>query len=47
MVIILFLGSIQLFTLGIIGEYLRRTFNEIKKRPLYFVKNYFPNDFDV
>ncbi|MEN9449464.1 MAG: hypothetical protein RJA83_78 [Pseudomonadota bacterium] len=47
MVVILFLGSIQLFTLGIIGEYLGRTFNETKNRPLYFIKNYFPNDFDV
>ncbi len=47
MVVILFLGSIQLFTLGIIGEYLGRTFNEAKNRPLYFIKNYFPNDFDV
>lgn len=42
MVVILFLGSIQLFTLGIIGEYLGRTFNETKNRPLYFIKNYFP-----
>lgn len=44
-VVILFLGSIQLFTLGIIGEYLGRTFNETKNRPLYFIKNYFPNNF--
>ena len=47
MVVILFLGSIQLFTLGIIGEYLGRTFNETKSRPLYFIKNYFPNNFDI
>jgi polyisoprenyl-phosphate glycosyltransferase len=47
MVVILFLGSIQLFTLGIIGEYLGRTFNESKSRPLYFIKNYFPNNFDI
>lgn len=46
MVVILFLGSIQLFTLGIIGEYLGRTFNETKNRPLYFIKDYFPNNFD-
>lgn len=47
MVVILFLGSIQLFSLGILGEYLGRTFNETKNRPLYFIKNYFPNNFDV
>lgn len=47
MVIILFLGSIQLFALGIIGEYLGRTFNETKNRPLYFIKDYFPNNFDI
>lgn len=47
MVVVLFLGSIQLFSLGIIGEYLGRTFNETENRPLYFIKNYFPNNFDV
>ncbi len=45
-VVILFLGSIQLLTLGIIGEYLGRTFNETKNRPLYFIKDYFPTNFD-
>ncbi|MFI4970642.1 MAG: glycosyltransferase family 2 protein [Lysobacterales bacterium] len=42
MVVVLFLGGIQLMALGVIGEYLGRLYVEAKQRPLYLIDAYDP-----
>lgn len=36
--LILLIGGIQLFCIGILGQYLSKTYLEAKKRPIYIVK---------
>jgi len=38
MVVVLFFAGVQLITLGVIGEYLGRVFTEVKRRPLYLLR---------
>jgi hypothetical protein len=44
MVALLFMGSVQLLCLGVIGEYLGRIFNEVKPRPMYVIEEELSSD---
>jgi len=36
---VIFFGGVQLFTMGIVGEYLGKVYRETKHRPLYIVRD--------
>ena len=43
-VLVLFLGGMQLFCLGILGEYLSKIYVQVKNRPIYILKEHLGKD---
>jgi len=38
-ILIMFVGGLQLFSIGVMGEYLRRVYDEVKQRPQYIIES--------
>ena len=43
-ILVLLLGGIQLFALGVLGEYISKMYVQVKNRPIYILKDYLSHD---
>ena len=43
LIVVLFIGAVQLLGISILGEYIGKIFEEVKQRPKYVVKSIFKN----
>lgn len=46
-VLVLFLGGLQLMSLGILGEYMSKVYDQVKNRPIYILKEHLKDEENV
>ncbi|MDQ3887195.1 MAG: glycosyltransferase, partial [Actinomycetota bacterium] len=46
MIMVLFLGGVQILSLGVIGSYIGRIYTQVQDRPLYIVRDVVERDHD-
>ena len=45
--LVLFLGGLQLMSLGILGEYMSKVYDKVKNRPIYILKEHLKDEENV
>ena len=46
-VLVLFLGGLQLMSLGILGEYMSKVYDQVKNRPIYILKEHLKDEENI